>query len=90
MTANSGASSYSTSPSVVVGAGFHAVDRGGRAGDICPIVSALRPPRLLRLLVARESVRALGQLGSCCRRPAQALQAYLEAVRADPDTGGSC
>jgi AcrR family transcriptional regulator len=78
---------------MVVGTGFHAVSIEAvarEAGITRPIVYGhFRDlPGLLEALVARESRRALAQLETVLPSGdlLQALHAYLEAVRADPDT----
>jgi AcrR family transcriptional regulator len=78
---------------MVVGAGFHSVSIEAvarEAGISRPIVYGhFRDlAGLLDALVARESARALGQLETVLPSGdlLQALHAYLEAVRADPDT----
>ncbi len=78
---------------IVVDQGFHAVSIEAvarEAGISRPIVYGHFDDLtgLLEALVARESVRALGQLETVLPQGdlLQALQAYLEAVRSDPDT----
>jgi AcrR family transcriptional regulator len=78
---------------MVVSAGFHAVSIEAvarEAGITRPIVYGHFGDLagLLEALVARESRRALAQLETVLPHGdlLQALQAYLEAVRADPDT----
>src|SRR3954468_17835820 len=76
---------------IVLDGGFHAVSieaAARRAGITRPIVyghfADLRG--LLEALVERESRRALSQLPEAYDDLLQALTAYLEAVRTDPDT----
>src|SRR3954447_16646419 len=81
---------------IVLARGFHdvSIEAGARAAGITrPIVYAHFDDLggLLDALVARESVRALGQLeaalpGDLAGDLLAALRAYLEAVRADPGT----
>ena len=86
---------------IVVEHGFHAVSIEGlarEAGISRPIVYGHFHdlPGVLEALIEREGARAIGQLGEVlpaalaegdpAERLAAALGAYLEAVRADPDT----
>jgi AcrR family transcriptional regulator len=78
---------------MVLERGFHAVSIEAvarEAGISRPIVYGHFNDLagLLDALVARESLRALGQLETVLPQGdlLQALQAYLEAVRSDPDT----
>jgi AcrR family transcriptional regulator len=78
---------------MVLDRGFHAVSIEAvarEAGISRPIVYGHFNDLagLLEALVARESLRALGQLETVLPQGdlLQALQAYLEAVRSDPDT----
>src|SRR5215208_1991836 len=71
--------------------GFHAVSIEAvarRAGITRPIVYGHFEDLggLLEALVERESIRALTQLPDSFDDLLQALTAYLEAVREDPDT----
>jgi AcrR family transcriptional regulator len=78
---------------IVLDSGFHAVSIEAvarEAGITRPIVYGHFHdlPGLLEALVEREGRRALAQLETVLPQPdlLQALRAYLEAVRADPDT----
>lgn len=78
---------------IVVERGFHAVSIEAvarEAGITRPIVYGhfTDLPGLLEALVDREGARALTQLETVLPQPnlLEALRAYLEAVRADPDT----
>ena len=76
---------------IVVADGFHAVsiEAVARAAGITrPIVYGHFEDLggLLEALVARESRRALDQLPDTFDNLLEALAAYLDAVRADPDT----
>jgi AcrR family transcriptional regulator len=76
---------------IVVADGFHAVSIEAvarRAGITRPIVYGHFEDLggLLEALVERESRRALEQLPDAFDDLLGALEAYLEAVRADPDT----
>ncbi|MGI8631449.1 MAG: TetR/AcrR family transcriptional regulator [Solirubrobacterales bacterium] len=89
---------------IVARAGFHAVTIEGvarEAGITRPVVYGHFDdlPALLEALVDREGTRALTQLARVLPRPPAgaddrrallltALETYLEAVRADPDTWG--
>src|SRR3954465_15390250 len=76
---------------IVLADGFHAVSIEAvarRAGITRPIVYGhfADLKGLLEALVERESLRALSQLPERYDDLLQALTAYLEAVRTDPDT----